>query len=366
LDFSLVFLDPVLKHGIFMSFWTQLPKPIIALAPMAGVCDSPFRRICKQHGADVIYTEFLSAEALIRNNKKTLEMLRFSPEEQPLVCQIFGKTPETIAQAAKIIEDSGYSGIDLNFGCPAYKVVKTGGGVSLMRNLNKVHDIIAATMATVTIPVSIKIRARIGLKTVIRDLIEERDSEDEKLESSGEVTALDLIKKISDLNVPAIMLHSRSYEQAFDGTPDLAMVKAARRIYSGTLIVNGGIYAPEEAKKQLDETGADGVGLARGVQGNPWLFQQIKEYLANPTEILKFRNSELPPDLPRYTTPTWNDIKKTMLAHAQLALDWQGQGALIEIRKHLAWYIKSTPGAKELRSKLVQVKNFEDIEKILE
>ncbi|MDP1709569.1 MAG: tRNA-dihydrouridine synthase [Candidatus Komeilibacteria bacterium] len=344
------------------NFWNQLPKPIIALAPMAGVCDSPFRQICKQHGADVIYTEFLSAEALIRNNKKTLEMLKFSPTEQPLVCQIFGKTPETIAQAARIIEDNGYLGIDLNFGCPAYKVVKTGGGVSLMRNLNKVHDIIAAAMAAVSIPVSIKIRARIGLKTVIRDLIEERDSEDEKLESSGEVTALDLIKKISSLNVPAIMLHSRSYEQAFDGTPDLDMVKAVRQIYPGTLIVNGGIYSPEEAKRQLEKTGADGVGLARGVQGNPWLFQQIHSVILSPA----LAEREDPMDTaPSYSQPTWNERKTTMLDHAKLSLQIKGEQSIIELRKHLAWYCKGLPNAKELRAQLVQVKTLDDIEKVL-
>lgn len=353
-----------------INFWPTLPKPILALAPMAGVCDSPFRQICKQHGADVIYTEFLSAEALIRNNKKTLEMLKFSPKEQPLVCQIFGKNPATIAQAAKIIEQAGYAGVDLNFGCPAYKVVKTGGGVSLMRDLNKVHDIIAAVCQTVAIPVSIKIRARIGLKTIIRDLIEERDTEDEKLETAGQVTALDLVKKISDLKISAIMIHSRSYEQAFDGVPDLEMVKAVRQIYPGILLVNGGIYTPEEAKRQLDETRADGVGLARGVLGNPWLFQQIHDVI--PTESAPSGRAE---GTLTYTQPTlarrslgevgWQERKQTMLQHAKIALELKGPPALIELRKHLAWYIKAVPKAKELRSKLVQVKTLAELKKIL-
>ena len=349
------------------NFWTTLPKPIIALAPMAGVCDSAFRQICRAHGADVIYTEFLSADALIHGNLKTREMLKFNPAEKPIVCQIFGKNPESIARAAKIVEAEGYDGLDLNFGCPAYKVVKSGGGVSLMRNLNKVYDVIAATQTAVQIPVSIKIRARIGREARIRDMILCRDAEDEKLENEGEVTALDLLEKIQDLNVPAIMLHARSYEQPFDGVPDLDMVSAVRQIYKGILLTNGGIYTPQEAKRQLDATGADGCGLARGALGNPWLFQQIKDCLtnnANPTEILKFRNSE-PPDSLHYTTPTWNDIKKTMLQHAQLALQIKGEQSIIELRKHMAWYIKAMPGAKELRSKLVQVKTLADIEKAL-
>lgn len=320
---------------------------------MAGVCDSPFRQICRSHGADVIYTEFLSADALIHGNAKTLEMLKFSPEEQPVVCQIFGKHPATIARAAKIVEAEGYSGIDLNFGCPAYKVVKCGGGVSLMRDLNKVYDVIAATQAAVDIPVSIKIRARLGGQAVIRDMIEERDDEDNRLETTGEVTALDLVKKISDLNVPAIMLHARSYEQPFDGVPDLDMVKAVRQIYSGILLANGGIYSPEEAKRQLDETGADGVGLGRGVHGNPWLFQQIKTVIPSVAPSLT------------YTHPTWNDIKSTMLAHARLALELKGERALIELRKHLAWYCKGLAGAKELRAKLVRVNTLNDIDKVL-
>lgn len=316
---------------------------------MAGVCDSAFRQICRAHGADVIYTEFLSADALIHGNQKTREMLKFNQNEKPIVCQIFGKNPESIAQAAKIVEAEGYDGLDLNFGCPAYKVVKNGGGVSLMRNLNKVYDVIATTQAAVQIPVSIKIRARIGSHARIRDMIEERDTEDDRLETTGEVTALDLLKKIADLNVPAIMLHARSYEQPFDGVPDLDMVKAVRKIYSGILLTNGGIYAPEEAKRQLDETNADGVGLARGVQGNPWLFQQIKNYLAQHS----------------FSEPTWQERKQTMLEHAKLALQIKGEQSVIELRKHMAWYIKAMPGAKELRSKLVQVKTFEDIEKAL-
>ncbi|MEK7125540.1 MAG: tRNA-dihydrouridine synthase [Patescibacteria group bacterium] len=344
------------------NFWLNLPKPIIALAPMAGVCDSPFRQICRAHGADVIYTEFLSADALVHGNLKTREMLKFNQSEKPIVCQIFGKNPESIALAAKIVAAEGYDGLDLNFGCPAYKVVKNGGGVSLMRNLNKVYDVIAATQAAVQIPVSIKIRARIGSHARIRDMIEERDAEDDKLETTGEVTALDLLKKIADLNVPAIMLHARSYEQPFDGVPDLAMVKKVREIYKGILLTNGGIYTPEEAQRQLDETGADGVGLARGVQGNPWLFQQIHSVILSPATA--GREDPLA-TAPSYSQPTWEERKTTMLEHAKLALQIKGEQSIIELRKHMAWYIKAMPGAKELRSKLVQVKTFEDIKKAL-
>jgi len=333
-----------------VNFWSNLPKPIIALAPMAGVCDSPFRQICRTHGADVIYTEFLSSNALCFGNEKTMRMLKFNKSEHPIVCQLFGKDPATIAHAAKIIEQAGYDGIDLNFGCPAYKVVKNGGGVSLMRNLDKLRAVIAAAIDAVAIPVSIKIRASVADSARIRDMIEDEDDEDRKLMKRGAVTAVDLVKKIHDLDVSCIMIHARSYEQAFDGEPDLEIVKQVRSLFKGVLLTNGGIYTPEDAKKQLDETQADGVGLARGVRGNPWLFGQIKDYLKTGS----------------CSPVSWNDQKQVILEHAKLMLKTKGEKSIIELRKHLAWYIRGLPGAKELRTKLVQIKSIEELGSILD
>ncbi len=332
------------------TFWHKQPKPIIALAPMAGVCDSPFRQICRTHGADVIYTEFLSADALVFGSEKTFKMLEFDPSEQPVVCQIFGKNTKTIAEGAKIAEKEGYAGIDLNFGCPAYKVVKNGGGVSLMRNLDKLYDVVASTIDAVDIPVSIKIRASISADAKIKDLIEEEDEEDRTLMTTGEVTAVDLVKKIANLPVACIMVHARSYEVPFDGQPNLDMVKKVRALYDGVLLTNGGINTPEEAKRQLDETGADGVGLARGVQGNPWLFQQIKDYLETGS----------------YSPVSWEDRKKTMLEHAEIMRKVKGENSMFELRKHLAWYVKGMEGSKEIRTKLVQVKSIDEIAPILD
>ncbi|MDZ4229764.1 MAG: tRNA-dihydrouridine synthase, partial [Candidatus Veblenbacteria bacterium] len=335
------------------NFWQQLPKPILALAPMAGVTDTPFRQMCKRYGADVIYTEFASVDALCHGNARTREMITFEPSEQPVVCQIFGRKPELFSGAVKILEEMGFSGVDINFGCPAYKVVKTGGGVKLMRNPALCHELIQAACEGSGLPVSIKIRASIKRGADTKDKVEDKEAEAEldKYESTMDtVTALDLVNKVKNLPLAAIMLHARSYEQPFDGVPDTNMLKEVRKIWPGILIANGGIYSPEKAKEILEDTGADGVGVARGSWGKPWLFQQIKDYLAHGT----------------YQQISWEETKNIMLEHAELALSAKGEYGLIELRKHLAWYTKGIPGASQIRAKLVQVKSIGEVRNIIE
>ncbi|MEK7496397.1 MAG: tRNA-dihydrouridine synthase [Patescibacteria group bacterium] len=361
------------------NFWTKLPKPILALAPMAGVTDFAFRQMCKSYGADVIYTEFASANALVYENAKTKDMIKFAPTEQPVVCQIFGNQPEMFFKAAKILEEMGFAGVDINFGCPAYKVVKTGGGVSLMRNLNLCYEIVQATCEAVKIPVSIKIRASIRHNQDTKDKIEtddsERHCEDEArrrgrgnlainslnvrsprssadslaMTNCDTVTAVDLVNKIGKLPVGAIMIHARSFEQPFDGEPKLEILSEVRKVWAGILIANGGIYTPEKAKEILETTGVDGIGLARGAWGHPWLFKQIRDYL---------KTGE-------YQTPVWNEIKKDIIKHAQLAFENSGTHGLIELRKHLGWYVKGFSNASEIRGILMKTKTLDEIKSVL-
>ena len=331
------------------NFWTQLKKPILALAPMAGVTDTPFRQMCKRYGADVIYTEFASVDALCHGNTKTREMIAFEPSEQPVVCQIFGSKPELYYKSVKILAEMGFSGVDINFGCPAYKVVKSGGGVKLMRNLNLCEELVQAACEGSQLPVSIKIRASIRHDVNTRDKVEGEDELDKYECVVDKVTALDLVNKIKHLPVTTIMLHARSYEQPFDGEPDLQMVKEVRKIWPGILLANGGINSPEKAKEVLEETSADGVGIARGSWGRPWIFQQIKDYLATG----------------QYKTLAWDEIKQVLQQHAELALLVKGSYGLIEFRKHLVWYVKGFPGASELRAKLVQVKSITEVKEII-
>jgi len=333
------------------NFWQQLPKPFLALAPMAGVTDTAFRQMCKNYGADVIYTEFASADALLYENKKTRVMLDFAPMERPIVCQIFGREPNKFYKAVKILQDMGFDGVDINFGCPAYKVVKNGGGVSLMRNLNLCRELVQAACESSALPVSIKIRASIKRNQATQDKIDGGENNDQDLSScnSDTVTALDLVQKIKDLPVAAIMIHARSFEQPFDGQPNLSIINDIRKIWSGLLMANGGITTPEIAADTLKQSPVDGLGIARGSWGKPWLFKQIKDFLTTGT----------------YQTPDWEEIKKIMLEHATLALKTKGGYGLIELRKHLSWYVKGFAHASNIRAQLVQIKTLADVKRII-
>ena len=306
------------------NFWKQLNKPILALAPMAGLTDSAFRTLCRQLGADIVYTEMISADALYYKSKKTLELIKFNKSEKPIVGQLFGKRPELFKEAAAQLDQAGYDGIDINFGCPARKVVRHGGGVTLMKDTKKCRAIIEATLSGTKLPVSIKIRSQID-----------------------KVTASDFVKKIMDLPIAAIMIHGRPYSNPFNAPIDFQMIKKVKQLVKIPVLGNGGINAPEDAKAMLDKTGCDGIGLARGVRGKPWLFQQIKDYLKKED----------------YHSPTLAQIKKVALDHARLNYKTKGKHGIIEMRKHLIWYTKGFPEAAQLRRKLVQVEKISDIAK---
>ncbi len=313
-----------------INFWQKLSlgkknKPILALAPMAGVSDSAFRQLCKSFGADVMYTEMVSADALHYDSKKTLELLKFSRIEKPIVCQLFGKRPEMFPKAVKMVEKVGFSGIDLNFGCPAKKVVAHGGGVTLMRDPKHCRQLISAVIKNTRLPVSVKIRAGID-----------------------DITALDFLEAIKGLKISAIMVHGRYFKNPFGGEIDYEMIKKVKANFSGVVLGNGGINSPQDAKKMLDLTGVDGLGLARGLYGKPWLFKQIKDYLKNG----------------KYREFTFKEIKKTALKHAKLAEREKGRQGIFETRKHLAYYVKGLSNAGQLRSELVRVETVKEIKKI--
>ena len=303
---------------------------------MAGITDSAFRQICRKYGADVVYTEMISADGLYYNSKKTLEMLKFAKNEKPVVIQLFGKDPSKFTKAAKVSQEAGFSGIDINFGCPAKKVAGHGGGVTLMRDLNKCREIIKATHAGTNLPVSVKLRTSI------------------KKDDGKVVTALDFIEAVKDLPLSAIMIHGRPYENPFQAEIDYEMIKkcvilAKKNNPKIVVLGNGGINAPEDAKKMMDETDADGVGLARGLYGKPWLFKQCRDYL----KTGKCRELSV------------KQISKVMMQHAQVAFGAKNKFGLIELRKHLLWYVSGWPNAKELRSKLVRVESLKQLKDVL-
>ncbi len=312
-----------------VNFWNSLETPFLCLAPLAGITDSATRQVCKKFGADVLYTEMISADALYYDSKKTLEMLKISKKEHPVIIQLFGKNPETFVKASKICCDYGFDGIDINFGCPARKVVSHGGGVFLMKDFDKSRKIVENVISNSSIPVSIKIRT--GISNIL---------------------ALDFLKNLEDLPISAIMIHGRTYEQKFSGEIDYNAISEIREYFVSSnikIIANGGIFTPEDAKKVLEKTGVAGLGIARGVYGKPYIFKQIKDFLKKG----------------KYSESNISDIKKLIKLHSKILFKTKPENAQYEIRKYLLWYTKGLPNIKELRSEMTSVNNISDINNLL-
>jgi len=311
-------------------FWKKSNKPILALAPMAGITDSAFRELCRRHGAHVAYSEMASADALYFNPKKTLELLRFKDSERPYVVQLFGKRPECFKEAAAIItKELGPDGIDINFGCPAKKVFGHGSGCALMPQKELAREIISTVCENTDLPVSIKIRA--GIK---------------------ETNAIDFIENTKDLPYSAVMVHARTYEGGFSGPLDFEMVENIKRnIPDKIVLANGGINTPEDGFMILkNHPEIDGLGIARGAWGRPQIFEEIISYIETGEKPEEY-------DLEK--------IKEIMIEHAELIWEDKQELGMFEIRKHLAWYIKGFPGAAKIREKLVLVDSVEEVKEIL-
>ncbi len=319
------------------NFWNNLDKPIYALAPMAGITDSAFRQICKEFGVDVVYSEMASVTALVYSPKKTLEMLQSSKKEAPYVIQLFGNNPKHFVHATKRLSRYDFDknrsdlvscamdGIDINFGCPVKKVVKQGAGSALMQDLKLSREVIKSVIDNTDLPVSIKLRSK-----------------------SGKVDCLRFLDYMKDLDIKAVMIHGRTFAQGFSGPIDVEIIKKARDYFSGIILANGGVMNCQDAQNLLSKTKADGVGIARGALGKPWIFSEVKSH-----KVIK---SKVKSNV---------EIFKVALRHAKLAEKLKGEQGIIEMRKHLCWYVQGLSGACEMRRKLVQVRTIEDIEKIL-
>lgn len=321
------------------SFWQQLHKPILALAPMVGISDSAYRQLALSCGADVVYSEMIASEALVRRIPKALKMMERQPDEKPVVVQIMGNKPEVMAMAAQMIEASGAQGVDINFGCPAHKIARNYCGVMLMRDIPLSRSIIEAILEKISIPLSIKVRTSIFA------------ADNQKPGERQRITISDFITALRDLPIAAIMVHGRSFEDPFNGPIDYQAIQEVKKLFTtGPVLANGGLTSVESAAEVLRETGADGLGLARFALGKPWVFKQIREYL----------NSG------NYQEADWQEMKKTMQQHAQLYSDFYGSDYFLPMRRHLAHYVKGKPQAGELRQKLVQTNSAADVAKILE
>ncbi len=338
-----------------MKKWFETKKPILILAPMADYTDGPFGHICRKYSGKefVIFKEMVSSEALFRGNEKTLKMCKFDKIEKPLVVQIFGDKPEVMAKAAQIIEAKFKpDGIDLNMGCPVPKIAqKTAAGAALMKNPTLAAEIVKSVKKAVKLPVSVK--TRLGWSNP-EEIIK---------------FAVILEKAGADL----ITIHGRTKTQGYFGTADWETIAKVKKILKIPVIANGDIIDGASAKKCLEITGADGLMIGRGALGKPWVFQEVKsrklkvesDVIARPEGSWQSHYLQESMGLLRSARNDNDKIIKIILKHARLHEKYYKQGNLVTFRKHLAFYFKGIPGMKETRAKLMQIKEYEELEKIL-
>ncbi|MFP4383122.1 MAG: tRNA dihydrouridine synthase DusB [Spirochaetia bacterium] len=295
------------------------------LAPMAGFTDKGFRKICINHGADFTFTEMISAEGLIRNNRKTAELAERADNEEIIGFQLFASSPGQAAEAAALLSSLNPTLIDLNCGCPVPKVTKSGCGAALMKTPKLLADIIRAVKKTVRVPVSVKIR------------------------SGWEKDALNYLETgaaASESGADLITIHPRTRSQGYSGKADHSHTERLKSSLQIPVIASGDIFCPEDAKTVLENTRCDGVMIARGAVGNPWIFSRIKNYLVT---------GELSPE------PSVSDQLDTAFRHLLLSADYYGENkACREMRKHIAAYTKGFPGGAALRKEIVKAGTIDE------
>src|SRR5438552_715147 len=315
---------------------TRFPFPVQAaiplyLAPMAGVSESPFRRLWRRFGADVVVTESLSAEGIRRENAATLDKLRFGADERPIGVQIFGADPDAMGDAARLVTDVfAPEFIDINFGCPVKKVVKRNGGSGCLKDLDLVERVIRSVAASTSLPVTCKIRS--GWNEDMRDPVT-------------------IALRCQDAGVRALALHPRTRTQMYSGAARWDEIAAVVQALDIPVLGNGDIKTPHDAFRMWGETGCAAVMIARGSFGQPWIFDQTRDLLEG---------------RPMRPAPSVEDRFAIALDHARMARDYEpdAKGAAIEFRKHLGWYVKGLPGSADLRKELHAVNALDEVEGI--
>ena len=298
---------------------------------MAGVTDLPFRLLCKEQGAGLLCMEMVSAKAIQYNNKNTKALLEIHPEELPVSLQLFGSDPDVISEIAKRIEELPFSILDINMGCPVPKIVKNGEGSALMKNPKLVYEIVRKTARAIQKPVTVKIRK--GFDDTC-------------------INAVEIAKIIEDAGGKAVAVHGRTREQYYSGKADWDIIRRVKEAVSIPVIGNGDVVSGESAIAIQKETGCDGVMIGRGAQGNPWIFSELLEYE---------RTGKMP------LRPSVEAIKKMMLRHAQLQMQYKGEYLGIrEMRKHVSWYTSGLPNSAKLRDEINRVESYEELEQLLE
>lgn len=306
-----------------------LPNRYI-LGPMAGVTDLPFRVLCKEQGAGLLCMEMVSAKAILYNNKNTESLLEIHPDEQPVSLQFFGSDPKIMSEMAKRVEERPFDIMDINMGCPVPKVVRNGEGSALMKNQKLVYEIVSAMVKAIDKPVTVKIR---------------------KGFDDSCINAVEIAKIIEEAGAAAVAVHGRTREQYYSGQADWDIIRQVKEAVSIPVIGNGDVTSPQKAEELVKQTGCDGIMIARGAQGNPWIFSEMITY--EETGVLPER-------------PSLEEIRDMMLRHARLQLKYKGEFIGIrEMRKHVAWYTKGLHGAARLRDQINQVESYAELENLL-
>ncbi len=300
------------------------------LGPMAGVTDLPFRLLCKEQGAGLLCMEMVSAKAIYYNNRNTESLLEIHPDETPVSLQLFGSDPKIMSEMAKRIEERPFAILDVNMGCPVPKVVRNGEGSALMKEPKLVYEIVSALVKAIDKPVTVKIR---------------------KGFDDDHVNAVEIAKIIEEAGAAAVAVHGRTREQYYSGKADWDIIRQVKEAVSIPVIGNGDVTSPQKADELVRRTGCDGIMIARGAEGNPWIFSEMIHWE---------ETGELPP------RPDKDEIREMMLKHARLQLKYKGEFCGIrEMRKHVAWYTKGLKGAARLREKVNAVESLEELENLL-
>jgi len=302
----------------------------LALAPMAGITNYPFRILAKEQGCPLLYSEMISARGLLYSGTRNQNLLYFSDQERPIGFQLFGSDPLIMAAAARKLEAHGADFIDLNLGCPTRKITGNGEGGALLREPELCSEIFKAVVRAVSCPVTVKLR---------------------KGWNEHSVNVLEIAVRAEDAGIEAVTIHGRTVEQGFGGRADWDIIRQVREKLNITVIGNGDVDSPQSAEMMLSYCGCDGVMIGRAARGNPWIFKATLTWL---------QHRQLP------EPPSVEKIIQMALKHFTLLVELKGEAAAArEMRRHTSWYIRGLPGAASVRQQLIRISSYRETEKIL-
>ena len=306
-----------------------LDNPFI-LAPMAGVTDLPFRVLCHEQGAGLVCMEMVSAKAIYYRNKNTEALMEIESGERPVSLQLFGSDPELMGEMARQIEERPFDILDINMGCPVPKVVNNGEGSALMKNPELVRKIVTSVVKAVQKPVTVKIRRG----------FDERH-----------VNAVEIAKIIEDCGAAAVAVHGRTREQYYAGHADWDIIRQVKEAVSIPVSGNGDVVSAQTAAQMFAQTGCDGIMVARGARGNPWIFREL---------VAWYRGEPIP------AAPGMDEVRQMLLRQAELLVKYKGEyTAIREMRKHVAWYTAGFPHSSKLRARVNEINTMEDLVRLM-